>query len=66
MDRTASGSNLDYQFDFGGARLVERDATIVLIAGTPEVVSAAQALVERVARDTYIELKPLGWDIDDD
>jgi hypothetical protein len=58
------GSNLDYQFDFGGTRLVERDAGVIVLAGTPDAVSDAESMVHAAATATGTELKPIGWDID--
>lgn len=57
------GSNLDYQFDFDGLRLVERDASLVLLAGRPEAVQLGLRAVEATAADAGTELKPLGWDL---
>jgi hypothetical protein len=56
------GSNLDYP----GLRLAERDASIVLLAGPPAALSDAWAAVEAAALSSVTELKPLGWDLEDD
>jgi len=60
------GSNLDYQFDFAGVRFAERDASIVVIAGSAAAISDVQALLDDVALHTETDLKPLGWDLDVD
>lgn len=61
---TLFDTHLDYQFTFSGARVVERDGAIVLVAGSSIDISAVQALVESLSAAAGIELKPVGWDIE--